>query len=110
MSMSYNKRGKYSYGYGKNFHSHRRKNRYKSSSNVGCFIATVVYGTPLSEEIDIIRSWRDEKLEKTNYGRFFIHIYYKISPSIAKYISQSNLKKYFIRILLKPVICYFKNK
>jgi hypothetical protein len=45
-----------------------------------CFIATAAYGTPLHEDIDVLRDFRDEYLMPNLAGRAFVNIYYSSSP------------------------------
>lgn len=73
--------------------------------NSGCFIATAVYGTPDSQEIEALRYFRDNFLVTMPTGKLFISLYYKFSPSIAELIKGSELAKKLVeRILLKPVL------
>jgi hypothetical protein len=75
-----------------------------------CFIATAVYGTQMTREINILRNWRDDSLMKTSYGKKSVNVYYKLSPPIAYYISKNETRKKFIRTLLKPLIKVIKEK
>lgn len=76
--------------------------KFKSS---GCFIATAVYGSPLANEVIILKTFRDNFLLKLTLGRFFVKFYYWISPTIAKTISKNNyLKNVTRRILIVPLI------
>ena len=68
----------------------------------GCFIATACYGID-SEEVNIFRSWRDNKLLKSQSGRNFVNFYYKISPPLASFISNKPILKKVIRIGLHPI-------
>jgi hypothetical protein len=54
----------------------------------GCFIATVVYGDINAPEVIILRKFRDEKLKRTQAGRFFIRTYYKFGPYAARFLSR----------------------
>lgn len=65
-----------------------------------CFIATAVYGDIYAPEVVALRRFRDETLQKTQAGRFFIKWYYRVSPSIAK-----KLKGYpnLLRIIQVPL-------
>ncbi len=60
----------------------------KINSHDDCFIATAAYGTPLASEINILRKWRDEKLQNARLGRQIITFYYRNSPPIADFIRQ----------------------
>ena len=72
-----------------------------------CFIATAAYGTPLAEEIDILRKWRDESLMKLKSGKLFINTYYMISPPIADIIAKSSSMRAVTRKFLNPLVHYF---
>jgi hypothetical protein len=48
-----------------------------------CFIATAAYGTPLHEDIDGLRDFRDEVLMTNPIGEAFVSTYYVTSPPIA---------------------------
>lgn len=66
----------------------------------GCFIATAVYGTPMAEEVLILKHFRDNWLLKFASGRMFVKYYYIISPSIASQIS----KHIFLKVIIKLIL------
>lgn len=69
-----------------------------------CFIATACYGYN-SPEVELFRSFRDERLLKSSYGKFAVNIYYSASPFIANTIySNKLLKNIVIKLLLKPLL------
>jgi very-short-patch-repair endonuclease len=70
----------------------------------GCFIATAAYGTPMAEEINILRRFRDLKMEPNLAGRYLIALYYNTSPPLARVIARSNSLRAFVRLNLKPII------
>jgi hypothetical protein len=70
----------------------------------GCFIATACYGSVSKPEVVIMTKFRDEILLKHSYGRCFVRFYYRISPSIAKLISNNDQSRMTVRILLSPVV------
>lgn len=76
----------------------------------GCFIATVAYGTPMAEELDILRYWRDNSLKTNWIGRQFVNLYYATSPPIANFIKKRNYLRRFVRKCLNPFIKYLKVK
>ena len=70
-----------------------------------CFVATACYGNYNAPEVKVLQKFRDEKLLTTFPGRFFVKIYYTISPPIAKMISRSNVMKLLVRRhILEPII------
>jgi hypothetical protein len=74
-----------------------------------CFIATAVYDSPQAPEIETLRQFRDEVLLHSKIGQIFIAIYYYVSPSLARVISESETLKQMIRYyLLAPVIKLIK--
>lgn len=77
------------------------RSRYKRR----CFIATAAYGSPFASDIDVLRAFRDQVLERTTFGRFWIKIYYVLSPPIAFVISKSTYLKIIVRrVLIKPLV------
>ena len=70
-----------------------------------CFIASAVFGAD-APETNVLRKWRDERLNRTAFGRGFISIYYKLSPSIAKRIEQRPVVKTFLRFIIKPFVIF----
>jgi polyhydroxybutyrate depolymerase len=70
----------------------------------GCFIATAAYGTPMAEEIQILRKFRDEYLLTNTVGQAFVDFYYKVSPPIAESITEHPSLKPIVRVALMPVV------
>ena len=75
-----------------------------SSSNSPCFIATAAYGTPLAEEINALRSFRDTRLLTNPLGASFVDTYYRLSPPLADYIASHPTEKSITRAFLTPLI------
>lgn len=70
----------------------------------GCFIATAAYGTPMAQEIETLRSFRDIYLAQTEVGREVIRVYYKYSPAWAAVIADNELLRTSVRWMLSPVV------
>jgi hypothetical protein len=70
----------------------------------GCFIATAAYGTPMAEEIQILREFRDEYLLPNPVGKALVDFYYRVSPSIAEFISEHPCLKPIVRTGLLPAV------
>lgn len=76
----------------------------KPKSDNGCFIATAAYGTPLANEVGLLRQFRDDHLVLCRTGRMFIATYYRLSPPIAEVIKQSRVLRAITRATLRPII------
>jgi hypothetical protein len=70
----------------------------------GCFIATAAYGTPMADEIQILRDFRDEYLLINSVGRTFVDFYYRVSPPIAEFITEHPVLKPIVRAGLVPAV------
>lgn len=51
-----------------------------------CFIATAAYGTSTAEQLDLLRTFRDQVLMESTLGSQFVAWYYQVSPPLAVYI------------------------
>ncbi len=69
-----------------------------------CFIATAAYGTPMAEEIEILREFRDEYLLTSLAGKTLVEFYYKVSPPIADFITEHPSLKPIVRAGLLPAV------
>jgi len=70
-----------------------------------CFIATAAYGTPLHEDIDVLRDFRDKYLLTNPIGRAFVKIYYSTSPPVADAIRANEGLRMAVREgLVKPLV------
>jgi hypothetical protein len=85
-------------------------------SNIGgrreshpCFIATAAYGSPLAEEVQILRQFRDIYLAKTALGRRIITLYETHSPPFANFISHHETARSVTRALLWPLVIAVKH-
>jgi len=65
-----------------------------------CFIATVVYGDYYAPEVIALRRFRDETLEQSIIGRFFVAFYYRVSPPVAVFLSRHPTLSAFVRVFL----------
>lgn len=83
--------------------------KYKTTSNNGCYVATCIYGTYDCPEVWTLRRYRDYDLSKTWYGRLFIRTYYIISPKIVKLFGNTNWFKKMWKPWLDKKVKKLKN-
>ena len=69
-----------------------------------CFIATAAYGTPLADDINVLRAVRDSYLLNNAVGAAFVDTYYRLSPPVADAVANNALLKAAVRTLLAPVV------
>ncbi len=69
-----------------------------------CFIATAAYGTPMADDIDLLRAVRDTYLLDNALGTAFVDTYYRLSPAIADIVAKSPVLAAAVRLALVPVI------
>jgi len=77
-------------------------------SNNHCLIATAAFGSELAPEVQFLRDFRDNHLQKTNVGSDFMKVfnqwYYSFSPSVANYEVQSTLLREVIKGSIYPLL------
>lgn len=74
------------------------------SGGGGCFIATAVYGSALSDEVYTFRRFRDNYLLTNKLERGFVSTYYKYSPPLADWIAVHPMMRKIVRIGLYPIL------
>jgi len=73
-------------------------------SGGACFIATAAYGTPMADEIEILREFRDEYLLTSALGQALVDLYYRVSPPLAEFINEHPSLKPIVRLGLLPAV------
>jgi hypothetical protein len=73
-----------------------------------CFIATATFGSELSPEVVLLRSFRDSDILRTSAGRSFMMsfnaFYYSFSPQVASVIAPNPSLKDFMKAAIYPII------
>jgi len=69
-----------------------------------CFIATAAFGSPMENEVEILRLLRDRYLIKQPLGRAFVRLYYRYGPYAAEYIADRETLRQLVRTGLYPLI------
>jgi len=73
-------------------------------SGGGCFIATAAYGTPMAQETGILREFRDGYLLTNPVGGALVDVYYRVSPPVARFITDYPSLKPIVRAGLVPAV------
>ena len=69
-----------------------------------CFIATAAYGTPMAEDLQILREFRDGYLLTNSPGQAFVDFYCRTSPPIAEFMNEHPILKPIVRAGLMPAV------
>jgi len=74
----------------------------------GCLIATASFGSPMAQEVQMLREIRDMQLMGTESGSAFMYgfntIYYSFAPTIAQWESDSPIFKEVVKATITPLI------
>lgn len=79
-----------------------------NSKKEGCYIATMAYGSYDHPKVMILRWYRDNILQKSVFGRIFIHFYYYISPKLVAVLKGHDKINRFIRYILDKQVIRIK--
>ena len=69
-----------------------------------CFVATAAFGTPMADEVNVLRRFRDHYLDTNAVGRAFVAAYYRVGPVMADIIRDRPILRKGVRALLSPLI------
>ncbi len=75
-----------------------------AGEEIDCFVATIAYGTPVAQEIAVLRTFRERVLRPRPAGRAFIGWYERNGPGLARWVARhdtvrSALREGFLRPL-----------
>lgn len=76
----------------------------------GCYVATAVYGSYDCPEVWILRRYRDFYLMNNSFGRMFVKLYYKVSPTLVKMFGNTKIFNYVFKAFLDKKIELLKKK
>lgn len=79
-----------------------------SSGSSGCYIATMAYGDYDHPQVMILRQFRDEVLDKSAFGKWFIKTYYYFSPRLVERLKNQRTVNIIIRKALNQFIKLIK--
>ena len=75
-----------------------------SDSGIGrCFVATAAFGSEMDWHVKFLSEFRDKRLLTNKFGRRFVDLYYKVSPSVAHYLRKHPTARAAVRYALIPV-------
>lgn len=79
-----------------------------SGGGSGCYIATMAYGDYDHPQVMILRQFRDEVLDKSALGKWFIKTYYHYSPKLVERLKNQKTVNIIIRKALNQFIKLIK--
>lgn len=79
-----------------------------SGGSSGCYIATMAYGDYNHPQVMILRQFRDEVLDKSALGKWFIKTYYHFSPRLVERLKNRKTVNSIIRKILNQFIKVIK--
>jgi hypothetical protein len=79
-----------------------------SNGSSGCYIATMAYGDYDHPQVMILRQFRDEVLNKSAFGKWFIKTYYHYSPKLVERLKNQKTVNIIIRKTLNQFIKLIK--
>lgn len=74
-----------------------------------CFIASAVYGDSSCAEVRTLRNFRDDVMMKNKMGKAFVSIYYKLSPSVAVWLTDKPRASLIMKMGLDRIVRFVAN-
>lgn len=71
-----------------------------------CFIATATYENSRHPVVLILREFRDQILNSSSVGRFFVQTYYEYSPSAAEFLIRNEWLRPLVKRVLLPITVF----
>ena len=62
-----------------------------AANKEGCYIATLAYESYEHPNVRVLRKFRDNKLNKSAFGKLFVSYYYQHSPRFVKYAAEKRI-------------------
>jgi len=78
------------------------------TNSSGCYIATMAFGDYDHPQVMILRQFRDDVLDKSVLGKWFIKAYYHYSPRLVEKLKNKNFVNSIIRKILNQFIKLIK--
>jgi len=69
----------------------------------GCFIATAAFGSKMDRHVEILCTFRDNRLLTDQFGRGIVNLYYRLSPPAADYLRQHPSVRIVVKYTLIPI-------
>ena len=82
----------------------------RTKKNEGCYIATMAYGNYNHPQVIVLRRYRDQVLSNSIFGRYFIYLYYIISPKLVIIFHNKKSINHWIRMILDKHIRHICNR
>lgn len=80
------------------------------SRSSGCFVATFIYGGYETNQVKLLRDFRDGVLSNSVLGRTFMKIYYRMGPFLVVIIKHFPALQIFVRSILDRFLLSLKAK
>jgi hypothetical protein len=69
-----------------------------------CFVATAAYGTPMAQEVSVLRRFRDRYLRGNAVGEALVALYEEVGPPLADRIRGDEDARAAARAVLAPIV------